>query len=183
MYLVTADEMRRMDRTTIEAFGVPGRVLMENAGRGATAFFLKSIYGQSTGPVGVARRTRQQWRGRIRDGPLSFPERHPGNGLFVFPERPHPRGCRSQFEAAGRHGRSGGRNRRRGRFRITEIAHGAPAFLDRRHFGHRPVFRCPRPFQVRHRLYQRPEAAGLFRGYPLGTQRRHRSSLRGMHPC
>ncbi|WP_319524973.1 NAD(P)H-hydrate dehydratase [uncultured Desulfosarcina sp.] len=54
MYLVTADEMRRMDRTTIESFGVPGRVLMENAGRGATAFFLKSIYGQSTGPVGIA---------------------------------------------------------------------------------------------------------------------------------
>ncbi|BBO74133.1 bifunctional NAD(P)H-hydrate repair enzyme [Desulfosarcina widdelii] len=54
MYLVTADEMRRMDRTTIESFGLPGRVLMENAGRGATAFFLKAIYRQSTGPVGVA---------------------------------------------------------------------------------------------------------------------------------
>lgn len=54
MYLVTAEEMRRMDRTTIDAFGLPGRVLMENAGRGATAFFLQTIYGASTGPVGVA---------------------------------------------------------------------------------------------------------------------------------
>ena len=36
MYLVTAEEMREMDRRTIESFGVPGRVLMENAGLGAT---------------------------------------------------------------------------------------------------------------------------------------------------
>ncbi|MBI9076734.1 MAG: NAD(P)H-hydrate dehydratase [Desulfatibacillum sp.] len=36
MYLVTAEEMREMDRRTIEEFGIPGRVLMENAGRGAT---------------------------------------------------------------------------------------------------------------------------------------------------
>ena len=36
MYLVTAEEMREMDRRTMEEFGIPGRVLMENAGRGAT---------------------------------------------------------------------------------------------------------------------------------------------------
>jgi NAD(P)H-hydrate epimerase len=36
MHLVTADEIREMDRRTIEEFGIPGRVLMENAGRGAT---------------------------------------------------------------------------------------------------------------------------------------------------
>jgi NAD(P)H-hydrate epimerase len=36
MYILTADEMREMDRQTIETFGLPGRVLMENAGRGAT---------------------------------------------------------------------------------------------------------------------------------------------------
>lgn len=35
MYILTADEMREMDRQTIETFGLPGRVLMENAGRGA----------------------------------------------------------------------------------------------------------------------------------------------------
>jgi len=41
MYLVTADEMREMDRRTIEEFALPGRVLMENAGRGAVRFFLE----------------------------------------------------------------------------------------------------------------------------------------------
>jgi len=35
MYLVTAAQMQAMDRMTIEHFGLPGRVLMENAGRGA----------------------------------------------------------------------------------------------------------------------------------------------------
>ncbi len=37
MYLVTTREMQAMDRRTIESFGLPGRILMENAGRGATA--------------------------------------------------------------------------------------------------------------------------------------------------
>ncbi|MBC2711057.1 MAG: NAD(P)H-hydrate dehydratase [Desulfosarcina sp.] len=54
MYLVTADEMQRMDRATIESFGIPGRVLMENAGRGATAFFLEAIYRHHPGAVGIA---------------------------------------------------------------------------------------------------------------------------------
>src|SRR5512139_1979110 len=35
MRIVTADEMAAMDRTTIEGVGIPGVVLMENAGRGA----------------------------------------------------------------------------------------------------------------------------------------------------
>lgn len=35
MKVVTADEMREIDRRAIEEFGVPGVVLMENAGRGA----------------------------------------------------------------------------------------------------------------------------------------------------
>ncbi|MGC9320606.1 MAG: NAD(P)H-hydrate dehydratase, partial [Armatimonadota bacterium] len=36
MKLVTADEMREMDRRTIQEWGVPGMVLMENAGRAVT---------------------------------------------------------------------------------------------------------------------------------------------------
>ena len=36
MFLVSAKEMQEMDRLTIESFGIPGMVLMENAGRGAT---------------------------------------------------------------------------------------------------------------------------------------------------
>ncbi len=54
MFLVTASEMQKMDRTTIETFGVPGRVLMENAGRGATVFFLETVYRHHPGEVGIA---------------------------------------------------------------------------------------------------------------------------------
>jgi ADP-dependent NAD(P)H-hydrate dehydratase / NAD(P)H-hydrate epimerase len=39
MLLVTAAEMAHLDRQTIEGIGIPGSVLMENAGRGAAAFF------------------------------------------------------------------------------------------------------------------------------------------------
>ena len=40
MRLVTAAEMKEMDRIAIEAFGIPGVVLMENAGRGAAEAFM-----------------------------------------------------------------------------------------------------------------------------------------------
>ncbi len=43
MQLVTAGEMQEMDRLTIESFGIPGRVLMENAGRGAVDFLLETF--------------------------------------------------------------------------------------------------------------------------------------------
>ena len=36
MRAVTAEEMAEMDHTAIEILGIPGVVLMENAGRGAT---------------------------------------------------------------------------------------------------------------------------------------------------
>nr|WP_320191057.1 NAD(P)H-hydrate dehydratase [uncultured Desulfobacter sp.] len=35
MIIVTTEQMQQMDKNTIETFGIPGRVLMENAGRGA----------------------------------------------------------------------------------------------------------------------------------------------------
>jgi ADP-dependent NAD(P)H-hydrate dehydratase / NAD(P)H-hydrate epimerase len=41
MYLVTAEEMRELDRATIERFGTPGHVLMERAGKGATQVLLE----------------------------------------------------------------------------------------------------------------------------------------------
>jgi NAD(P)H-hydrate epimerase len=53
MRVVTAAEMRAMDRNTIETFGIPGRVLMENAGRGATRSFLERIYRPQPGAVGI----------------------------------------------------------------------------------------------------------------------------------
>jgi hydroxyethylthiazole kinase-like uncharacterized protein yjeF len=40
MRLVTASEMQEMDRIAIEGFGIPGVVLMENAGRGAAEAFM-----------------------------------------------------------------------------------------------------------------------------------------------
>ena len=43
MILVTANEMQAMDRQAIEDFGIPGMVLMENAGRGATRFLLQQF--------------------------------------------------------------------------------------------------------------------------------------------
>jgi len=39
-YLVTASEMQNIDKATIEKFGIPGIVLMENAGRCAVDFFM-----------------------------------------------------------------------------------------------------------------------------------------------
>jgi len=41
MYLVTADEMRQIDIQTTESFGLPSRILMENAGRGASEVLLQ----------------------------------------------------------------------------------------------------------------------------------------------
>ena len=43
MFLVTAKQMQEMDRYTIEKFGIPGRVLMENAGRGAVDFLMEQF--------------------------------------------------------------------------------------------------------------------------------------------
>ncbi|MBF0202162.1 MAG: NAD(P)H-hydrate dehydratase [Desulfamplus sp.] len=43
MYLVTAQQMQNIDKTTIESFGIPGAVLMENAGRGAFEMLMKTF--------------------------------------------------------------------------------------------------------------------------------------------
>jgi len=43
MYLVTAKQMQTIDKSTIESFGIPGQVLMENAGRGAVDMLLKTF--------------------------------------------------------------------------------------------------------------------------------------------
>jgi NAD(P)H-hydrate repair Nnr-like enzyme with NAD(P)H-hydrate epimerase domain len=85
MYLVTADEMQRMDRATIESFGIPGRVLMENAGRGATAFFWKRSTGTTPEAVGVA-------AGRGNNG---------GDG-FVMARYLHQKGIRVNGISTGR---------------------------------------------------------------------------------
>jgi len=43
MRLVKASEMQEMDRLTIQELGIPGAVLMENAGRGSARFFLETF--------------------------------------------------------------------------------------------------------------------------------------------
>ena len=53
MYLVTAKEMQKMDSMTIESFGLPGRVLMENAGKGAACFFCEFFSGSGEKKVGI----------------------------------------------------------------------------------------------------------------------------------
>ena len=41
MDALSRDEVRRIDRTAIEQLGVPGIILMENAGRGAADAIVK----------------------------------------------------------------------------------------------------------------------------------------------
>lgn len=53
MYIVTASEMQAMDREAIESFGIPGIVLMENAGRGATRVCLEHFPEQLANGVAV----------------------------------------------------------------------------------------------------------------------------------
>jgi hydroxyethylthiazole kinase-like uncharacterized protein yjeF len=49
MYLVTADQMRIADRRTIEEFGLPGMVLMENAAQGSAAIIEDHLDGMIEG--------------------------------------------------------------------------------------------------------------------------------------
>ncbi len=53
MLLVTAGQMQAMDRKTIDSFGLPGLLLMENAGRGAFDFLLETFSAPVPGKVAV----------------------------------------------------------------------------------------------------------------------------------
>ncbi len=53
MILVTAHEMQQMDRLTIHEFGLPGRILMENAGRSAAEILLQMICSQPSHRVAI----------------------------------------------------------------------------------------------------------------------------------
>ncbi len=53
MYLVTAAEMQQMDGNTIRSFGIPGRVLMETAGRGTARILLKKFPGLQSSSLGI----------------------------------------------------------------------------------------------------------------------------------
>ena len=49
---LSRDQVRQVDKTAIEQFGIPGVVLMENAGRGA-AEIIDRIAGKETTPATV----------------------------------------------------------------------------------------------------------------------------------
>jgi len=51
MYLVTAAEMRELDRLTIEEYGTPGHILMERAGAGVTEALLSAFPHVRKAPV------------------------------------------------------------------------------------------------------------------------------------
>jgi len=53
MRLVTASEMRDIDRLTIESYGLPGRILMENAGRGAAAALSRRFAKEACRRIGI----------------------------------------------------------------------------------------------------------------------------------
>jgi hydroxyethylthiazole kinase-like uncharacterized protein yjeF len=53
MFIVTSEEMREMDRLTRESFGIPGVVLMENAGRGAAQVLFKEVPDLQNKKVGI----------------------------------------------------------------------------------------------------------------------------------
>ena len=54
MLAVTAQEMKEMDRLTIESFGIPGIVLMESAGRGCVEGLLRHFPDVTQQKVGIA---------------------------------------------------------------------------------------------------------------------------------
>ncbi|RKY97618.1 MAG: bifunctional ADP-dependent NAD(P)H-hydrate dehydratase/NAD(P)H-hydrate epimerase [Candidatus Hydrothermota bacterium] len=49
MYVLTPNEMRELDRMTIEEFGIPNRVLMESAGRGVASVIIREFDSDLTG--------------------------------------------------------------------------------------------------------------------------------------
>jgi len=53
MYLVTAKEMQQMDQATIQQIGIPGQILMENAGSGAFRFMTRVFTELVTSKVAV----------------------------------------------------------------------------------------------------------------------------------
>ncbi len=53
MRLVTAKQMQDMDQCTIREFGIPGQVLMENAGKGAVDMFIRLFAPDTSTRVGI----------------------------------------------------------------------------------------------------------------------------------
>ena len=80
VYLTTAQEMRDLDRYAIETIGIPGVVLMENAGK-AVARLLRDRLPASGNRPRPRRNRQQRWR-RVCGGPPSG-RRRLGGGLWL----------------------------------------------------------------------------------------------------
>ena len=97
MLVLTASEMARLDRQTIEEIGIPGIVLMENAARGAADFFLQVLpdlprrriavvtgAGNNAGDGFVLARTFHNLGAAVRVVCLRSPDRLQGDALTNF---------------------------------------------------------------------------------------------------
>ncbi len=97
MLLLTAREMAELDRKTITQIGIPGTVLMENASRGAAAFFLEAApdligrricvvagSGNNAGDGFVLARIFHSLGARVEVLCLSSPQKLTGDALINF---------------------------------------------------------------------------------------------------
>jgi NAD(P)H-hydrate epimerase len=115
MYLVTAEEMRALDRLTIER-GTPGHVLMERAGRGATRVLLECF---------------PRLRRRGRRAVIVAGKGNNGGDGFVIARLLRQRGVRTEVALLGRAADVAGdaqrmlRAYRRGRVRVHELTEGS----------------------------------------------------------
>lgn len=77
MILVTAGQIQRMDHKAINSFGIPGMVLMENAGRGALEMFVRKF-----GPLGKQNLGKQSL-GKQRVGIFAGRGNNGGDGFVI----------------------------------------------------------------------------------------------------
>ena len=58
MFILSREEMYALDKYTIEKIGIPGRELMENAGKGCSEFIRKNLL-QQEAKIAIFLRKRQ----------------------------------------------------------------------------------------------------------------------------
>src|SRR5579872_2850762 len=101
MKIVSAEEMRAIDRSTIERFGVPSLTLMENAGAAVADFVLKQYpdakritvicgKGNNGGDGFVTARHLYEQGRRVQLLLLAKPEDLPGDAAAMFKKLPKP---------------------------------------------------------------------------------------------
>ena len=173
MQLVTAAQMQAMDRTTIRDFGLPGRVLMENAGRGAVQAMLMAWGEPTARRIGVGRRPGQQRRRRVCHRPLPGPTRPFRHRLFAGRPGSGRRGCGGQSGPARPAGRPGDRSARCAGLRSSRGGSAPDPDLDRRHLRYRTQRRGARRPGPHDRPDQPTGQTGSGRGHRLGAGRRY----------